>query len=156
MTGCVQLDKDRNKQKVHTPPSFDLSGPSLGRTDSTDLSFMNIIMMSNESIGTNLMHYTSNREFSKNCKGFTSNISSLSCHLTLAKRSEEGSSKRMEVQNRSSKSCEKKIKRIKRMQEIYSCGLNRGQGITKKNDDMNGKTDDDSTEEILKWLETIN
>lgn len=158
MTGLAQLETQKNEQKTKMPP-FHLSNQCLTRTshlDKTSLDEDSIIAPPNKVISVNPLHYTLKREFSKYCKGFTSNISSLSCHLIMAKHFQDGSGyrARIEPRQKSSKSFEQKMKRIKRMKDIYSCGLNHNQGKT-YNDNVNVDIDEDSTDEILKWLETI-
>jgi hypothetical protein len=158
MTGWVQLETQKNEQKTKMP-RFDLSNQCLTRTSHLDKTYLeedSIIAPSNKVISVSPLHYTSKREFSKYCKGFTSNISSLSCHLIMAKHVEDGSGyrARIEPRQKASKSFEQKMKRIKRMKEIYSSGLNHDQGKI-NNDNDNVDIDEDSTDEILKWLETI-
>jgi hypothetical protein len=116
---------------------------------------MTVAAPTNQVISVNPMNYTSKTEFSKYCKGFTSNISSLSCRLILAKGFKADSGKRIEVRQISSKPYVQKIKRIKRMKEIYSSGLKKGDHGIRNKGNVNEEIDDDSTEEILKWLETL-
>lgn len=103
------------------------------------------IMPSNEVISVRPIQYIAKSESPKFCKGFTSNISALSCYLDLRKRSNDGVHRGSLVRRAYSKRVQDKINKINKMKELYYGGDTK---IIVENDS-------DDEQDILNWLETL-